>query len=109
VTRYQWYRADVARLLLACWLSVFTLQTSDLIALVACDDCTEETRGAADDPCPQNCARCVCCAQRAPVVTVALVDGLQNLAGTPLHLAALGAALNPPPQRILHVPKHLLT
>jgi hypothetical protein len=98
----------VARLLLAGWLSVFALQTSDLIVLVAGDTCSDEIRGAAGDSCPQNCPRCVCCAQRLPVVTVALAGAPADPAPALIDPPSTPALPSPPAHRILHVPKHLL-
>src|SRR5688572_20603278 len=100
-----WYCALVGRLFLAIWLALFVVQGTELLASVVPDDCVEETRGPAPDPCQRNCAQCVCCA-RLPVFVPQV-----------LASASIGAALavdSPPtidhttsahPRGVLHVPK----
>ena len=99
----------MARLFFACWLGMFAVQTSDLLVLVAGDDCTEAVAGSASDPCPQNCARCFCCMQIAPVVTLASANVCDDAALSKAFLGPTDAPPNPPPHRILHVPKSFLT
>lgn len=97
----------VVRLFLAVWLVAFMVQSTDLLANIIPDDCVEDTRGSAADPCSENCARCVCCA-RVPVFVP------QVSASTPSHALVIANTLlpidrptSPAPRGILHVPKAL--
>ncbi len=56
----------LVRLFLALWLAVFTVQATDLLAVVAPDRCAESTDASAPDDCRDGCLRCICCA-RVPV------------------------------------------
>jgi hypothetical protein len=99
----------VARLFIAVWLAVFTVQAADLLTIVAPDSCTEDVQGSAADPCADGCARCVCCA-RVPVFLpqggVASLDGaLVRTAPVP----PLAPSTTPSPRGVLHVPKRSLT
>jgi hypothetical protein len=97
----------VVRLFLAVWLAAFAVQSTDLLATVVPDDCVEDTRGSAGDPCPENCARCVCCARLTVFVRQALTstpaDTVVDVAPVPLIDRYTSAA----PRGILHVPKAL--
>lgn len=106
---HQWYCGRVARLFFACWLGLFAIQTSDLLILVAGDDCTEAIAGSASDPCPQNCARCFCCVQIAPFLTLVSATVCDEPALPLVMFGPSDAPPNPPPHRILHVPKSFLT
>ena len=94
----------VVRLFLVIWLAAFAVQSTELLAGVVPDDCVEETRGAADS-CPQNCARCVCCARLpmfvAPVLTQASLDTPASAAILPPTDFSTSAF----PRGVLHVPK----
>ncbi len=98
---------NVVRLFLAVWLAAFAVQSTDLLASVIPDDCVEDTRGSGGDPCPDTCARCICCA-RVPVFVP------QVLASAPLDALVVANILppidhqtSPAPRGILHVPKVL--
>jgi len=87
------------------WLAAFVGQSTDLLASMIPDDCVEDTRGSGTDPCPENCARCVCCA-RVPVFVP------QVLASAPSDAPVIADSLpptdrqtSPAPRGILHVPK----
>jgi hypothetical protein len=94
------------RLFIALWLAVVSIQSTDLLALIAPDSCADAGTGVggADDPCEGDCARCVCCTRvptRMPVVTV--WDPAPSSAGVPPTLIDLSS--NAAPRGILHVPK----
>ena len=77
------------------------------VATVVPDDCIGESRGSAGDPCPESCARCVCCA-RAPIfVPQVVVSPAADVQIGALPLPAIGAPRSAFPHRILHVPKAL--
>jgi hypothetical protein len=95
----------VLRLFLTVWLAAFAIQSTDLLALVVPDTCVEDASGSGSDQCPQNCARCVCCARLS-------VGILQALSGDPVDFAGEFVALTPipsltdaVPRGILHIPK----
>lgn len=93
------------RLFLALWLAVFAVQTTDLVALVAPDECTERSGASAPDDCRDGCLRCVCCA-RVPVF-----EAHSKLpAGTPAPtitnaVMRIRPVPDPGPRAIYHVPK----
>jgi hypothetical protein len=94
----------VARLFLALWLALFAVQTTDLLAVVAPDTCTEETRGTASDPCKDGCPRCLCCARAATFIPAFP----RLLAAAVAHFEAvppLDPTTTPSPRGIFHVPK----
>lgn len=95
------------RLFLALWLAAFSVQSADLLAAIVPDDCVEETRGSAGDPCSDDCARCVCCAR----VPLFVPHVLAPAPADPLAVAdsrqPLDPATSPQPRGILHVPKTL--
>jgi hypothetical protein len=97
----------VVRLFLAIWLAAFAVQSTDLLATVIPDECVEDIRGSAADPCPQDCARCVCCARVpifvSPIVASPAADVL--VATDPLR--AIDALASAFPHGIFHVPKAL--
>jgi hypothetical protein len=95
----------VLRLFLTVWLAAFAIQSTDLLATVVPDSCVEDAPGSASDQCPQNCARCVCCARLS-------VGILQALSGDPIDCAGELVALTPIPpltdaipRGIFHIPK----
>jgi hypothetical protein len=93
------------RLFLVLWLALFAVQTSDLLAAVSPDECAESDAGAADDACPDDCARCVCCA-RAAVFVAHAVPPLAGVPVAPLPIVAPGdRPSSADPHGILHVPK----
>ena len=107
--RHAWYRPYVARLLLAVWLSAFMVQTTDLLTLVAPDECAGETRGSATDPCRDGCPRCLCCA-RVPVFVpqvATIVVGHQIIRDGVLPPG--DPSTTPSPHGVYHVPKYFLT
>jgi hypothetical protein len=94
----------MGRVFLAVWLALFAVQASDLVAAVAPDGCVEESSA---DPCPERCARCVCCT-RVPlcVPLIALVisaEAMTEIATVPPREFVSSAD----PHGILHVPKTL--
>ena len=97
----------VVRLFLALWLAAFAVQTTDLVAAVVPDECTEDTRGSAGDPCSDDCARCVCCA-RLPVFVPQVVGSTPlGVLDTADPLPPVAPSTSPLPRGILHVPKPL--
>lgn len=95
----------MARLFLAVWVTLFAVQASELLAAVMPDDCVEDVRGSAEDPCPDNCARCVCCAQ-LPVSVTPLPAGVPAEAAATTAVALPGdLVVSADPRGILHVPK----
>lgn len=96
----------VKRFLLVLWLAAFAVQTSEVLAAVAPDQCVEDT-GSASDPCPEQCARCVCCARVpssiAPVLTIAAIEMPADVVPRAPERQLPSAE----PHRILHVPKTL--
>jgi len=96
----------VGRFFLALWLALFVVQGTELLASVVPDDCVD-TRGSAPDPCPQNCASCVCCA-RLPVF-VPQVSASASI-GTVVAVEpppVIDHATSPHPLGVFHVPKAL--
>lgn len=103
--RRTWYVQAVVRLCLAIWLAAFTFQATDLLALVAADECTESVDTPGSDPCPESCPRCLCCVRVATFIPTAVTD----LAPPVTRLSVLPPAIpstTPSPHGILHVPKH---
>jgi hypothetical protein len=97
----------MARVLLAFWLALFVLQTTELLAGVVPDECVEDTRSAGDDPCPQNCAYCVCCARLPVFVPVAVPLAPAEPLAMPASAASVSQPASPAPRGIFHVPKAL--
>lgn len=94
---------------LGLWLAAFAVQTTDLIAAVAPDSCTEEAGGAPNDTCPEDCPSCVCCA-RVPVCVPPGVQPINvGLTGSRGLLAFIDPSTTPSPQGVFHVPKNFLT
>jgi hypothetical protein len=94
------------RLFLTLWLVLFSVQASDLLAVVVPDGCTEEATGSAD-PCADACLRCICCAR--PSLFVAQAD-LGDAPVTAVRVAApsrIDSFTDALPRGILHVPKNL--
>ncbi len=99
----------VVRLFLAMWLAAFAAQATDLLALVAPDECTEETRGTPGDPCEDGCPRCMCCA-RAPVfIPQASQPARTDVSARLVMLPPTAPSAAPIPRGIFHVPKHSLS
>ncbi len=95
----------VTRLFLVVWLALFAVQTSDLVAAVAPDGCTEYSTRSGSDPCPDGCARCVCCARVAVFVPQgmdAVASGPRSDIPVPPSIDRISSA---EPRGILHVPK----
>ena len=94
------------RLFLTLWLVLFTVQASDLLAVVMPDGCTEEAPGSAD-PCADACLHCICCAR--PPVFVAQAD-VGDVPAPVVRAAApsrIDSSTDAVPRGILHVPKNL--
>ena len=99
--------SSVVRLFLAFWLAAFAVQSTDLLATVIPDECVEDTRRSAADPCPQNCARCVCCARGPIYVPQVVASPAADVLIGALPLPAIDAPTSAFRPRILHVPKTL--
>jgi hypothetical protein len=97
----------VGRLFLAAWLALFAIQSSDLLAAVVPDDCVEETRGSAADPCSENCARCVCCARIPVFVPQALVPTPTDALTVADAQPPLAPSTTAAPRGVFQVPKTL--
>jgi hypothetical protein len=97
----------VGRLFLSAWLAVFALQSADAFTLLVPDDCgllSSERRSS--DPCPDGCARCVCCARTAlPSLSPTLARGDDVMTDAPLFFVGPPGSAHPP--GIFHVPKAL--
>ena len=95
----------MTRLALALWLVMFSVQVTELAAVVAPDTCTEESQGTAADPCQDACTRCFCCARIAVYIphveAQARSEGLRNAVGTD----RLDPSTTSSPYGIFHVPK----
>ena len=99
--------SSVVRLFLAFWLAAFAVQSSDLLAALIPDDCVEDTRGSAADPCSENCARCVCCARIPVFVPQVLASASTAVPVVMDTLPPIDRATSPEARGILHVPKAL--
>jgi hypothetical protein len=97
---------NVLRVFLTVWLAAFAVQTTDLLATVVPDGCVEETRGSAADPCPENCARCVCCA-RLPIFIPQIESPASDVPVNPVSLPPIQRSTISVSQPIFHVPKAL--
>jgi hypothetical protein len=102
---------DVARLFLAIWLAAFVVQTTELLAFVAPDDCTasaeeSSTGESSADPCPDACLRCVCCARVPAFFPQVALAGPDQPTARPSAFSPLDPTTTPSPHRIYHVPKH---
>jgi hypothetical protein len=96
----------VGRLVLAVWIAAFCVQTTDMLALVASDDCTEDVRGTAADPCPEGCPQCLCCA-RGPVFVPELATAESVTQVAPIVVSSPVQLLSDPNLLgVYHVPKH---
>jgi hypothetical protein len=90
---------------LAAWVAVFACQTAGVAALVAPDDCVELAGNAQDDdPCPDTCPTCVCCARVPASLSPDPVSVAEPpvLASVPPVIDSFSSAT---PRGILHVPK----
>ena len=94
------------RVILTVWLASFAVQTTDLLATVVPDGCVEDTRGSTADPCPENCARCVCCA-RLPIFIPQIESPASDVLVTAVSLPPIQRSTISTPQPIFHVPKAL--
>jgi hypothetical protein len=95
----------VARVFLAVWLAAFTLQTTEVLAVIAADTCAEDVLGSVADPCPEGCPRCVCCARisaSVPQVMRAFVEHVKPTRPVP----PLAPSTTPRPHKVFHVPKN---
>ena len=97
----------MVRLFLAVWLAAFAVQSTDLLATIIPDDCVEDTRGSATDPCSENCARCVCCARVPVFVPQVLASASSDALVVADTLPSIDRQTSPAPRGILHVPKVL--
>lgn len=97
----------MARLLLAVWLAAFAVQTTDLLALVAPDECTEDVRDSAADSCPDgDCLQCLCCARVPAFVTQGVMGPVAQRITRVSLLPPLDSFTAASPQGIFHVPKN---
>ena len=96
----------VLRVFLTVWLAAFALQTTDLLATVVPDGCVEDARGSAADPCPENCARCVCCA-RLPILIPQIEAPTSDVLVSTEALPPIQRSITSIPHPIFHVPKAL--
>ena len=95
----------MSRTVLALWLALFAVQSSDLLAVVAPDGCVEDARGSIPDPCPDRCAHCVCCA-RVPTLLPSAVPVVSIAPGTEIAVPPFVASRSTAePGRVFHVPK----
>lgn len=99
----------MARLFLAVWLGAFTLQTTDVLIVLAADECDDSIQGSAADPCPQNCSRCICCARVATFIHTVLTSAPADAPATRATVRPSDVLPDPAPHRIFHVPKDSLT
>ena len=93
------------RLFLALWLAVFTVQTTDLLTVVAPDGCTESTDASAPDDCRDGCLRCVCCARLPVFVPQTPVPIAVSAFVIDDPLVRVRSVADPGPRAIYHVPK----
>ena len=95
------------RLFLVVWLVAFAGQTTGLVASVIPDECVEDTRGSAADSCPEDCARCACCARLPLFVPQALISTAADVPADSELVSPIDPSTNALPRGILHVPKAL--
>ena len=95
------------RFFLTLWLAAFAIQSADLLAAVAPDECVEDTRGSSADPCDENCARCVCCARVPVFVPQTLTPATATTLAIAVTFQPIDPSTSPEPRGILHVPKAL--
>ena len=94
------------RVFLAIWLGVFSVQGADLLTVLAPDDCLElATDNSTGDPCPDTCARCVCCARVAMSVSAEVMSAPVDRPVAAAALAEFEFPTSAEPHGILHVPK----
>jgi len=93
--------------LLLVWLAAFAVQSTDLLATVIPDACVEDARGSTTDPCPDDCARCVCCARVPAFVPHLMTSAPSATPGVADTLAPIDPSTSPEPRGILHIPKAL--
>jgi hypothetical protein len=98
----------VVRVCIVLWLAVFTIQSADLLTIVAPDSCTEEVQGSAADPCSDGCARCVCCARVPVFIPRAVPLVAEGEVARPEPVLPGDAPTDPTPRGIFHVPKPFL-
>ena len=102
-------RANLARMLHERDLKRAPLQVQDndgRSITVVPDGCVEDTRGSTADPCPENCARCVCCA-RLPIFIPQIESPASDVLVTAVSLPPIQRSTISTPQTIFHVPKAL--
>ena len=88
--------------LLAC-----AIQTTEALTLLLPDDCTTVAGASGEDDCQAACARCLCCARRAPSDAARTADvPLERRAAAIIPLESRAAA-DTPPRDVFHVPKSL--
>jgi hypothetical protein len=91
---------------LAVWLAAIAVQTSDVLAVIVPDTCTEDVRDSADDPCPDGCPRCLCCARIPAFIPQMANDALVHRVTFAKPLPPLDPPTDPSPHGIYHVPKN---
>ena len=87
------------------WLAAFTLQAADVLALVVPDTCTAETAGSANDPCPDACPRCLCCARVTVFISSLVESAATEVAGSARFPVPLEPSTTASPLGIFHIPK----
>ena len=99
----------VVRLFLVIWLAAFAAQATDLLALVAPDECTEETRGTAGDPCDDGCRALHVLRPRAGLRSSGFAPARTDVSARLVMLPPTAPSAAPIPRGIFHVPKHSLS
>ena len=104
----EWYRSPVRRTLVLLIVVLCAVQSTQLIAFIAPDDCLELSSGGnqgEDDDCPTQCARCLCCARRplpVPEASVHAPDAQMAPSTVPVDLLVQSSGS---PQDVFHVPR----
>lgn len=98
----------MGRLFLAVWLAVFAFQVADLGAILSPDDCVlSVSENSSNDPCPDGCVRCVCCARTSIPASPVIAVGPADTEVTLKPLTPADPFSNAHPLGIFHVPKSL--
>jgi hypothetical protein len=98
----------VGRWFLAVWLVALSIESTDLLALMAPDECLELAGdSSATDPCPDVCFRCFCCARTTVMPSLTPKAAPAPALVTPSLRKAGDAERVAHPLDIFHVPKSL--
>jgi hypothetical protein len=95
----------LVRLFLALWLAVFAVQSTELLTVVAPDECTENSSTSAGDACRDGCLRCICCARVPVFVTQVSTGSAAPAVAVTEAIMRARAVADPTPRAIYHVPK----